>query len=254
MNGIIYRLPDQNPQKGPTCWYYALKVLMKFHNFSDEKEEQFSHLINRWKELHQVRKAISGLKKSGLDYNNIENISRRLYGKLNLKEYKNNQDRNRVKSALAHTTKMSESHRMNFVHQFLGNESVRTLNIDPWRIEGLIRALKKNGPFYVSVSNAPHVSLFADITKDTFLDKFCVQIEKKDFRGGKHAMVIYGAIADKDRIYLHNPNDPSIKYCTHWEAISEQLNTPNPFEGNIIGVTVACNIHCQHLKNIIFEE
>jgi len=62
MPGILYKLPkvassNNYKQKGPTCWYYAVKALIELHKFREYPE--FEKL---WQQLHLVRKQITKLK------------------------------------------------------------------------------------------------------------------------------------------------------------------------------------------------
>jgi hypothetical protein len=62
--GIIYDLPrignegDGFKQKGPTCWYYASKMLLKFH---DKLSDKSSQTYIQFKKLHELRKALTSL-------------------------------------------------------------------------------------------------------------------------------------------------------------------------------------------------
>jgi hypothetical protein len=62
--GIIYDLPrigkeeEGFKQKGPTCWYYASKMLLKFH---DKLSDKSSQTYMEFKKLHQLRRGMTAL-------------------------------------------------------------------------------------------------------------------------------------------------------------------------------------------------
>lgn len=64
MPGILYEIPAvaasntvrQFAQKGPTCWYYAAKMMLKFHGILDSRIDQ---VHADWKALSQVRKVFT---------------------------------------------------------------------------------------------------------------------------------------------------------------------------------------------------
>ena len=45
-------------QKGPTCWYYASKMLLKFHGKLDKKDSEFYAAFKR---LHELRTALTAM-------------------------------------------------------------------------------------------------------------------------------------------------------------------------------------------------
>lgn len=53
-------LPDgsvQYAQKGPTCWYYSAKMMLKFHGMTDPTQEKYE----QFKSVHEMRKALTEL-------------------------------------------------------------------------------------------------------------------------------------------------------------------------------------------------
>jgi hypothetical protein len=63
--GIFYKVDPvaknhDFKQKGPTCWYYVAKMMLKFHGLYDgEKKDE---IYDEWKSLHAIRKIIFELK------------------------------------------------------------------------------------------------------------------------------------------------------------------------------------------------
>jgi hypothetical protein len=69
---IIYDLPrigsappEGQPggwrQKGPTCWYYSAKMIMKFHERLQKGNPDLEHVYEQWKQLHELRKVMTGI-------------------------------------------------------------------------------------------------------------------------------------------------------------------------------------------------
>lgn len=58
---ILYSLPRINEngdfgQKGPNCWYYGSKLLLKFHDRLDKRDDNIT--LKEFKSLHRLRKVL----------------------------------------------------------------------------------------------------------------------------------------------------------------------------------------------------
>jgi hypothetical protein len=219
---------------------------MRYHGLitpppnSDDADPPAEGALNpQWRQLQRVREAITDLSEVKLPYNDIGKVAYMLYGK-----YRHSGDLP-TRQAMIHTASMTNTHRFNFVQEILGMKYLRELTIDPWSIDGVIAALKANGPFYTSVNQGPRgVSL----KPDPYLGGESYRIQQ--FAGGRHAMVVFAAYfdptmdarsTDRERVYLWDPNDPRTVYYAAWEDLKTQLNTPTPFRGATIGVGISCD-------------
>jgi len=256
MPGIRFDLPNQNPQKGPTCWYYSLKVILRFHNLiSPPGAAPGPNLHDKWRRLHHVRQAITQLRREGLDSNDITTIQNRLSGNFHFHRDPH------LKQAMSIAGKMGGTTRMNFVQELIGLEYIRQINIAPWDTSGVIEALQKNGPFYISVDKAPHGHGMPKHDPQT--GYHVCRVKPGHFTGGAHAMVVFGAwqgvqhrnpqyrSPDLERVYFWNPNNPTTIYYSSFDALSAHLGTPAPFRGNTVGVAVSCDephsADCAHI-------
>jgi hypothetical protein len=257
MPGIRFNLPHQNAQKGPTCWYYALKLIMKFHGLiSPPVTGGVPNVHGKWKDLHRVRQSITDLKQMGIDHNDLSKISNNLYGK-----YVVGRDPH-VKEAMTRVARMNTTTRFNFVEEIIGLDYIREIQITPWSITGVINALRSHGPFYISVAKAPHIC--STPKADPYIPGgTSYRVKGEHFTGGPHAMVIYAAYEgaqrpfyhspDKERVYFWNPNHPRTVFYSAWDDMSVNLNTPEPFRGATVGVAVSCNQphNCAHISTAI---
>jgi hypothetical protein len=247
MPGVLYTLPVQMPQQGPTCWYYCIKVIMKHHNLIGTGRP----LQDPMKALHRVRQTITDLKNRNLGHDNLTTIRNQLSGRYNTSI--DPLERTQLRAAVQRLGAMINTDRMNYLTEFLGPDAnrIRPLNIQPWSINGVITTITQHGPFYISVDRGPRASTQkADANVPGGIS---YRIKADNFIGGPHAMVVCGAwqdpspgpvnhvSSDRQRVYLWDPNDPRTVFYAAWDDLQGQLNTPAPFTGTVIGVAIDCN-------------
>jgi hypothetical protein len=135
---ILYDIPSVSAQKGPTCWYYATKMLLKFHGVlnGDRKPEEA-------KQLHEVRKAATQLGKA----NQTRNVGT-VRNFLSSEDPSTNPD---IQGALSKLGGVSNfSHRFEVAAAFFGN-LVKPVALTEWSAAGVERALKDNGLLHASI-------------------------------------------------------------------------------------------------------
>jgi hypothetical protein len=247
-----YVIPSVSDQKGPTCWYYATKMLLKFHGVITDTNKP-----PEWQQLHEVRKAVTALSKTGGDRTTV-NVKNLLYNE------KPSANPN-VKGAIDKLQNVPNfSHRFDIVAAFFG-VLVKPAEITAWSAAGVETALTQFGPLYASIYSTDEsgysLANFFDMAT-TGNDKNVIDDPNQHGHlvyglmgqgrstRSRHAVLISGV--NGDSIYYRDPNRPGYDTMESWDTFSGQLNSPggDQFTGMKLFFYCDCtrgNGRCPHI-------
>lgn len=247
-----YVIPRVSSQKGPTCWYYATKMLLKFHGVITDNAKPTA-----WRELHEVRKVATAVAKTG-QKPDLENVKAGLYaGKPSANPL--------LQGAIDKLGNVNTlSHRFDVVASFFGN-LMKPVALPSWDAAGVETALNENGPLYASIYSTDEsgwtlANFFdqAETGRDTGLQDdpnrmghlvYGLMGQGRSQRS-RHAVVISGVSGNS--IYYRDPNRPENDTLEDWDELSQWLNSPGgpQFTGLSLFFAVDCtrgNGRCPHI-------
>jgi uncharacterized coiled-coil protein SlyX len=208
---ILYDVPSIGKvdtgykQKGPTCWYYASKMLLRFHNLLDKTES--ARVYEQFKTIHELRKIIT----EGRGYENLRaRLQEALSGTevsslLAMLEGTTDPRRERLQRVLDKLQSFEEAQleRLEILNTltdgiFRGLPGTRLQ--DPPHLERLLRSF---GPFYAGGSLAVKRENLQDTGRktpggETILGVVALKAESH------HAVVVAGI--DGETIYYKDPH------------------------------------------------
>jgi len=227
--GILYKVPriGAEPtfkQKGPACWYYAAKMLLKFHNLYDKSDDAYKE----FKALHELRSVLTRY-----DYDTRKESVEALKAQIRkcdayamLKKRQNSltdnqkkslQDieewvkgngldvkRERIESAIKTLEEMASGDlpRLELLMSFVPSAGFASIPVDQYKTDNQIEdLLERWGPFYSGghvVAAKGSLEPRGDLGGDHL-------VYVKDFaEKGSHAIIVIGA-NDND-VYYKDPN------------------------------------------------
>lgn len=239
---IRYDLPAVGAQKGPTCWYTAVKMMLRFHNIGADQTRRA-----QWHELHELRKIITELAaaKKPYDYRSVLTaIISKMYATSGASA-----DRKHLRSLKNKWEAAGSDARFSVLDAFLpGLIRPVILAAGQYDTTFVADSLGKYGPLYASVFR-PGVSLMdMDYVQDPFPNQsgYVYKYDAKSSFGGRHAIVIFG-VDDHDTIYYADPNAPHRYSMIPWEVLKGQLNSPGGSMGSALFGRVDC-FDCHHIQ------
>ncbi|RON44222.1 hypothetical protein [Pseudomonas frederiksbergensis] len=217
-------------QRGPTCWYYAAKMLLKFHGLYDKADVSAESIYEQMKTLHELRRSFTetgetsnALSTAGLQANQAKMLAyqaaiTRLKAKPNLSKAQKEQlatlekakaDERlpRIDAAIELLKKqaLADMGRLEILQSFIGGGYFCKINREQYlKPEDVEPLLERWGPFYTGGS------VVAAVKTDTGEvvpggDRIISVTEFKP--DGSHAIVVCGA--DDKLVYYKDPHDSS---------------------------------------------
>jgi hypothetical protein len=227
--GILYKVPriGAEPtfkQKGPTCWYYAAKMLLKFHNLYDKSDDAY----NEFKALHELwsvltrydfdtRKESVEAFKAQIKKCNAYTMLKKRQDSLTPNQKKSLQDieewvkgndidakRERIEGAIKTLKEMASGDlpRLELLMSFVPNAGFASIPVDQYQTDDQIEdLLERRGPFYSGghvVAAKGSLEPRGDLGGDHLV--YVKGFEEK----GSHAIIVIGA--NGNDVYYKDPN------------------------------------------------
>lgn len=240
---IRYLIPTIGAQKGPTCWYTAAKMMLRFHGMIDP--EQTYH--NEWKELHELRKTITALAKAKEPYD-YRSVLKNLISRMTAEDGAS-PEREHLRSLKRKWESAGSDERFDvlqaFVPGLIAPLPLAGANYDAAFVE---TSLATYGPLYASV-NRPGTSLMdMDYAPDPFPNQtgYVYKYDAKASFGGLHAIVIFGVDA-QENIYYADPNNPHRYSVIPWAVLQGELHSPGGSMSDALFGAVHCT-NCHHVQ------
>ncbi|AKJ02228.1 hypothetical protein ATI61_108382 [Archangium gephyra] len=240
---IRFNIPEVAVQKGPTCWYYATKMLMRFHELIGPGQQ----LEAEWKSLHLVRKAITQLDSSKKRKEDIRD-------KLTewMQKEPDGGKRAELREARLKLESATSTGRFHILDAFF-KERVKSVQFGNREvdIQFLQDSLRSYGPLYASIYRlgAAYAMTDFDYVRDPMAqdqERYVYKLDGKCVVGGRHAVVIAG-VDDNGNVYYKDPHTPHRFIMVHWNVLKPQLNSPGGSMGSSLFGRINCP-SCSHLN------
>ncbi|MDI1482688.1 papain-like cysteine protease family protein [Polyangium sp. y55x31] len=232
---ILYGIPEVAAQKGPTCWYYAAKMMLRFHGLIGAAER----LEHEWRALHLVRQVISQLAAERKRYDNPAVVLRLTQM---MQREPDGHRRALLREARNKLQSSPSTHRFDILDAFF-RDVVRPLPLGnhAYGPSFVAEMLDAHGPLYASIHRLGD-TLENDYVQDPLTnDRYVYKIETKCRVGGLHAIVVTGVDEAMNNVYYRDPNAPHRDTMVAWTTLEKVLNSP----GGSLGDSLFGAIECQ---------
>ncbi|HWB98806.1 MAG TPA: hypothetical protein VG672_18985 [Bryobacteraceae bacterium] len=214
-------------QQGPTCWYYAAKMLLKFHGMTQKGSEIYEGL----KELHQVRRVLTDLDfdtkaetKAELEkrerfFDKLPEIIRKLESRGSLfpsqkeqlaylknKRQSAREDRPRIQRAIQALDRCIDRglDRLELLTRFVPTAGFTKIEQKFWEGEDkLEEVLKSWGPIYTGGSVSSLSTQRTTTNRQTRSGDRVIEVREFKARSS-HAIVLVGIVGNS--VYYKDPN------------------------------------------------
>jgi hypothetical protein len=239
---IRYHLPFANAQQGPTCWYTAAKMMLRFHEMIGPAQSHRSE----WLQLHELRKIITELAREKRPHDHRAVLTS-IINRLNATGGASH-ERSQLRSLKNKWENAGSDDRFSVLDAFLPG-LIKPVKLGHGQYDATFveASLRQYGPLYASVYRPGASLMDMDYAEDPLSPRteYVYRYDSKTTFGGKHAIVIFG-VDGQENIYYADPNSPHRYSMIPWGAIKGQLNSPGGSMGDALFGRVECP-GCHHI-------